>query len=314
MSVIAKFVTKYFPFLVPLSLLVGILLGSIVVFEHWLSSLAFAIVTFTGGLKMNFNAFPEVIKNPKPMLVSLLILRFLMPLWAVLFTMVFFSNDLYTRTGLLLFSVLPVGINSVLWTMMAKGNMPLSLTVLLIDNFLVPFLLPLSILLLTGAHIELDTVGMMINLSLIIALPTFAGILVNQLTKGELTKKYNAKIAVLAKCGIFFVMIVNGTNVREHFMTIDFTFIPIVAAMIFLSLSGYTFSWWLAKTLKFRVNDLKATVFLGGIRNINIGILIAIGYFPTPVSVPIISGVLFQQIVCAFFANKLLKHFGDAAS
>lgn len=234
-----------------------------------------------------------------------------MPLWAVLFTTTFFSNDIYNRTGLLLFAVLPVGINSVLWTMMAKGNIPLSLTVLLVDNFLTPFLLPLSILLLTGTHIELDTVGMMINLLLIIALPTFAGISINQLTKGELTRKWSSKIAVLAKLGIFFVMIVNGTNVREHFLNIDLSFIPIVGAMVFLSLSGYTFSWWLAKSLKFEASDLKATVFLGGIRNINIGILIAIGYFPTPVSVPIIAGVLFQQIVCALFANKLLKHFGD---
>ena len=308
MNTLGRIVNKFFPFMVPLSLLLGMLIGNFFVFEHWFGSLAFAFITFMGGLKMSFSAFPGVIKNPKPVALSIFILRVLMPLWAVLLTGIFFQNDVYTRTGLLLFSVLPIGINSVLWTMMAKGNMPLSLTVLLIDTFLAPFLIPFSILILTGAHIEMDAIGMMINLLLIIGLPTFAGMLVNQLTKGQTAKKYESKIAVLSKVGIFFVMLVNGTNVVESFPPVDLGLIVIIGAMVVLSMSGYTMAWFLAKFFKLSSGDLKATVFVG-IRNINMGILIAITHFPTPVSIPIISGVLFQQMVCAFFANKLLKHF-----
>ena len=300
---------RFFPALVPISLLIGMLLGGLLTLPHALSSLVFASVTFMGGLKMDFNSFAEVIKKPKAMLVSMFMLRLLFPLWALLISHLLFPNDVYIRTGLLLFSVLPIGINSVLWTMMAKGKVPLSLTVVLLDTFLAPILVPASILLLTGQLIELDAVGMMINLLLVIVIPTFTGVVVNQLSKGELPKKWNSKTGILSKLGIILVMLINGTNVREHFMTIDFGFILIVGAMIFLSVSGYLIAWFLgASVFKLETDDLKATVFTG-LRNINVGILIAIGYFPTAVSVPIISTVLFQQMVCAFFANKLLVHF-----
>lgn len=312
MRSIAKFVNRFFPFLVPLALLVGMFLGDIIILEHSLGSIAFAGVTFMGGMKMDFSSFSRTITSPKPMLLSLSILRLLIPLWAIVVSTLLFSNDVYTRTGLLLFSVLPVGVNSVLWTMMAKGNIPLSLTVVLIDTFLAPFILPLSILFLTGTQIELDTVGMMISLLLMIVIPTFTGMIINQVSKGELTKKWDKKMGVISKALIVFLMLVNGTNVREHLPAIDLRLLMIIGTMIFLSLSGYILSWFLAKVLKLSVNDLKATVFLGGIRNINVGILIALGYFPVAVSIPIISGVLFQQIVCAAFANKLLKHFGDS--
>ena len=94
----------------------------------------FSSVTFIGGLKMDFDSFSKTIAKPKPIIAAMFILRILMLLWALIFCLIVFPNDVYTQTGLLLFALIPVGVNSVVWTVIVKGNVTLSFSAILIDT------------------------------------------------------------------------------------------------------------------------------------------------------------------------------------
>jgi len=305
LKALIRLIDKNFPFLVPLGLLLGMFLGDPVanfrVFIPWI----FAFVTFIGALRIDFDSFRQTIREPKPIILVMSILRILMPLWALLFGWIVFSGDIYTRTGLLLFALIPVGVNSVIWTVMYKGNVSLTLSVILLDTLLSPLLLPFSILLLTGASIELDTASMMISLLQMIVIPSIIGMAINQLTKGELPKKWNAKLAPLSKIGLLTVVMINGSVVRDYFTTIDFHLVMIMAAIIVLAVSGYTMAWNLARLLKLNETDTKAAIFSGGVRNVSTGVVIAVAYFPAAVAIPVVVGILFQQLVCASVAKVM---------
>jgi len=299
---------RFFPLLTPTFLTLGLVLGASVGQYVGLVPWLFALATFIGSLKIDFNAFLGTIKKPKGILVVMFILRILMPLVSLLTGRLLFPNDIYTQTGLLLFGLLPVAINSVLWTVITKGNVSLTLSVVLLDTILTPIVLPLSVLLLTGASIELDTFGMMRSLLLMVVLPSIIGMSLNQFTKGEFGRKWSVKSAPFAKIFLLAVILINGGNIRRYFPPIDFRLITIMLSIMLLAVIGYCISWFLARWMKLPDEDVKAVVFSGGMRNMSTGVVIAVAHFPPGAAIPIISGIFFQQIVCATIA-KLIENF-----
>ena len=285
--------------------MLGDAVGGYVGLVPWL----FAVATFIGSLKIDFNAFLATIKRPKGILVVMLILRVIMPLVALGFGWLFFPGDVYTRTGLLLFGLLPIAINSVLWTVITKGNVSLTLSAVLLDTILTPVVLPFSILVLTGASIDFDTVGLMMSLLLMIVLPSLVGMSLNQLTKGEFGKQWSATLAPFAKIAFLAVIFINGGNIRRYFPPISWELLTIMLSITFLAVIGYVISWKLAKLLKLAEADVKAVVFSGGMRNMSTGVVIAVAYFPPRAAIPIVTGIFFQQIVCATIAKRLERYY-----
>lgn len=298
------------PTFLTLGLLMGMRVGQFVAIVPWL----FALATFVGSLKIDFNAFITTVKRPKGMLVAMLILRVLMPVVALGFGRLLFPHDVYTQTGLLLFGLLPVAINSVLWTVITKGNVSLTLSVLLLDTMLIPIVLPFSVLLLTGASIELDTFGMMRSLLLMVVLPSLAGMTLNQITHGEFGRRWSVKVGPVAKICLLSVIFINGGNIRRYFPPFDFNLLLIMLSISLLAIIGYAISWLLATWLKFPDDDVKAIVFTGGMRNMSTGVVIAVAHFPAGAAVPIATGIFFQQIICAIIAKLIESHYDKKAS
>ena len=67
-----------------------------------------------------------------------------------------------------------------------------------------------------------------------------------------------------------------------------------MSSIAFLGASDYMIAWNVAKLLKLNPQDTKSVVFTGGMRNINMGIVIAVTHFPEAVAIPVVTGVLFQ--------------------
>jgi len=306
-----KMFDKLFPFLTPVFLFCGLFLGStvgqFVSIVPWL----FALATFIGSLKIDFKTFAQTIKKPKGILIAMLMLRIVMPVVALIFGWIFFPNDVYTQIGLLLFGMLPIAISSVLWTMITKGNVSLALSVVLLDTVLTPIALPLTILLLTGESIELDTIGMMRSLLFMVVLPSLAGMCLNQFVKGEFGTRMSAKLAPLSKMCILLVIFINGGNIRQFFPPVDWYLMGIMLSIAVLAVLGYLFSWGLAKWVKLSDDDAKAVVFSGGMRNMSTGVIIAVAYFPPAAAIPMVTGIFFQQMVCAAIAKLIERYYGE---
>lgn len=314
MKTFVKYLDKYFPLLTPTFLTFGLLMGATVgQFVPWVPWL-FAVATFVGSLKIDFNAFIDTLKHPKGMVVVMLILRIIMPVVSLGFGRLLFPHDIYTQTGLLLFGLLPVAINSVLWTVITKGNVSLTLSVLLLDTLLIPFVLPFSVLIFTGASIDLDTVGMMRSLLLMVVLPSVAGMTLNQVTKGEFGRQWSVKIGPVAKLCFLSVIFINGGNIRRYFPPLDGNLLLIMLSISLLAIIGYCISWFLAMLFKFPDADAKAVVFTGGMRNMSTGVVIAVAHFPPGVAVPIATGIFFQQIICAIIAKWIEQHYEKKAA
>src|SRR5699024_11883332 len=76
-----------------------------------------------------------------------------------------------------------------MWVTIYHGNGPLSLSLVIVDTLLAPFLIPLTLRILVGSRIRVDTAGMMEELILMIALPAILAMAFNQVSKGKVKEE-----------------------------------------------------------------------------------------------------------------------------
>jgi len=295
-----KFLGKWMPLLTPFSVVIGVLLSGILHPLSFLVPWIFAFMTFIGSLTSNFKSVKYTLTHPLSLLLTLFILHIATPLWAFLIGHLFFHHDPYTITGLTLAVVIPTGITSVIWVNLYKGNIALTLAIILVDTLLSPFVVPLSMQLFVGEAVQLEVWGMMKGLFGMIVLPSIIGMLVNQFSK-EQAIAWSKSLAPFSKIGLVLVVSINSSVVAPYLLQIDKHFIQVGLTAFFIALSGYLFSWLLGIITKRSKEEIVSMIYSGGMRNISAGAVLAVGFFPGPVAIPVVIGMLFQQILAALY-------------
>ena len=300
------FLQKYIAILTPLSLVLGVLLESIGQHLLFLVSWLFAFMTFTGSLNMKFKDVKIFVKHPAIILFSIIFLHLLMPLWAYFLATVIFDDHLLT-IGFVLSVAVPIGVSSVIWINMCKGNLPLGLSIILIDTLLSPFIIPAMLYIVSGEKIELDVASLIFNLILMIVLPTILGILVNELSKGEIPKKYGKKLAPFSKLCLFAVVMINSSTIAPYLNDFNVQLISVLLLVLVVAGSGYVFALLIGRYVLKDYSVMTTLVFTGGMRNIAVGVIVATTYFPSKVAMPVVFGMLFQQVLASVFSKLVTK-------
>ncbi|MFC7391402.1 bile acid:sodium symporter family protein [Scopulibacillus cellulosilyticus] len=296
---------KCMPLITPISVVLGILLThefkSFLFLVPWI----FAFMTFTGSLSSNFKHLKEVITHPFPVLVALVILHILMPLWALGIGHIVFSKDSLTVTGLVLGMVIPSGITSFIWVSIYRGQIPVALSIILIDTLLSPLIVPYSLSFFVHEKAAIDVWPMMKDLLIMIVIPSVLGMLLNQLTNGKVKDTIGTRLAPFSKVCMGIVVMINASVAAPYLSHINKKLILIAFIVFIIAASGYLFCWIIGKLLRWDRGMIVTLIYSGGMRNISAGSVIALTYFHPPVAVPVIIGMLFQQVLASFYGYML---------
>ena len=301
------------PLITPASIILGIILSTYLKDLSFLVPWLFACMTFEGSLGMNVKSIKNALAHPFPVFIALGILHILMPLWALAVGHIAFSGDPYTVTGLVLGMVIPTGVTSFIWVSIYKGNSALTLAIILIDSLLSPLIVPYSLSLFIGQKVEMDVAGIMSGLLFMIVLPSIAGMLLNQITKGNITDTWRPILAPISKVFLSLVVMLNGAVIAPYFKHLELKLLFTILVVLFISIFGYVFSFMIAKLLKFDREMAVTLTYSSGMRNISAGSVIAISYFPSSVVVVVVVGMLFQQTLASLFGTFLDKHYKKQA-
>ncbi|MCH1623996.1 bile acid:sodium symporter family protein [Fredinandcohnia quinoae] len=296
-----KYLEKMMPLITPTSVIIGVLLSAYLSPFSNLVPWIFAFMTFAGALSSNFKSLQRAISQPIPILVALFTLHLLMPAWAWIVGHITFPDDSLTITGLLLAVVIPTGITSFIWVSMKHGNIALTLSIILVDTMLSPFIVPYSLTFFVGGNVEMDIWSIMKGLFLMIVLPSMLGMVVNHLTKGKSKELLSPRLSPFSKLGLAAVVMINSAEVAPFLKEVDLKLISIAAVVFMIAFSGYLFSWGIGKLFKLEIEVIVALIFTGGMRNISAGAVIAVTFFPSEVAVPVVVGMLFQQVLASLY-------------
>jgi predicted Na+-dependent transporter len=256
-------------------------------------------MTLIGSLKSSFRDLLAVLVKPQKLIILLIILHVVMPLIGWLAAMLFFPGDPYTVTGYVLLFAIPTGVVSVVWVSMHGGNVALTLALILIDTLLSPLIVPGTLHVLMGASVQIQLGEMMKGLLWMVVLPSIAGMLLNQFTKGKVAVTCGPPLAPFVKVGLFVVVSINGASIARYLKHPDGRLALIIAVTFVTVVLGYIIGAVVSHRLHWSHEDAVAVQFNSGMRNLSAGAVLAVQYFPPAVALPVISGMLFQQILAA---------------
>lgn len=295
------------PLIVLVCLFVGVVFSNSVGRLTFLVPFVFAFMTFSGALNSNMRQLFHIAQHPRILLVAFLIIHIAIPLLALAVGRLFFANHPYFITGIVLEYVVPSAVASVMWCNMAGGNMSLTLTILLIDTLTAPFVLPFSLHILLGSHVQVDVWGMMRDMTWMVTIPALLAMLLNQFTNDRLGNRLSPVLAPYGKLALLFIITVNSTRVAPFILHMTLTQFKVAAVILVLAFSGYI-AGWIVSVLLHQDKSVTASMAFGcGMRNISVGAVIAASYFPPGVMFPVMIGTLFQQALASLFAKCLTR-------
>lgn len=218
----------------------------------------------------------------------------LSPLMAYGLGALIFGPDSPYVVGLVLFTIIPLGVSTVLWVGLSGGSIPLILAMVVIDSALSPFVVPAGIHLLFQASVETNTADMIIDLLTIIVVPTVIGVLLHDLTKGRILPAVKPYAAPLSKICFVLVVMLNAAAIAPSAAALKddlLTLVPLAVLMV-----GLCYAIGFFGALPYRNRATVTTVsYASGMRNISLGIVLALGYFSPLAAVPVVLSILIQQ-------------------
>ncbi|PGK51994.1 hypothetical protein CN918_29840 [Priestia megaterium] len=302
-----KRLQRLMPILTPISLVLGVLFqdvgGHLLFLVPWL----FAFMTLVGSLSMNVKDVKSFSKYPVIILISIAFLHILMPVWAYFLSTLIFNNHLLT-IGFIISVAVPTGVTSVIWVSICRGNLPLCLSIILIDTLLSPFIMPGLLHIVVGESIAIDTSSLILDLVWMIVLPTIVGIVLNELTKGKIHLTLGKKLAPFSKLSLFAVVMINSSAIAPYLKHITWELFWVILVVLFLAITGYAIALVIGRLIWKDPRIVTTFVFIGGMRNIAVGVIVATTYFPAKVAMPVVFGMLFQQVLASLFSKVVEKY------
>ncbi|MHA6483271.1 bile acid:sodium symporter family protein [Paenibacillus sp. strain BS8-2] len=285
---------KWMFLIVPCSLILGFL------FERLLSPYVpavpylFAFVTLTMAMGCGLDQLRGVMKRPGIMVLTFMLAHVLSAVIAYAVGSAIFGSDSPYVVGLVLFTIIPLGVSSVLWVGMSGGSIPLMLAMVVLDSLLSPLVVPAGIHLFFGAAVEVKAGPLMLDLTILIVLPTVIGIILYEWSKGRIAERVKPITAPFSKLCFVSVVALNAAAIAPYVEELKqdmAMLIPIVIVLV-----GICYAVGFIFTARLRNHETQTTVsYATGMRNISLGIVLAMGYFSPLAAVPVVLSILIQQ-------------------
>ncbi len=299
------FLGKHMAVLIVAFVLVGITFPDIFSPINDYTMALFAFMTFANSLGGGFREMADVARRPLPVVVIFAILHVVMPLLALAAGELLFPEAPLFITGLVLEYAIPTGVASLLWVSIGRGNTSMCLSVVLLDTLLAPFVIPLTLRVLLGSVVEMDTASMVGNLMIMVAIPSLLAMTLFQMTRGRVAATVKPRLAPFAKLTMLVLVLANATGCAPFLRDITPTLVKLICAVFALCLLGFFLGYQAARLLKADFPTAVTMSLNSGIRNIAAGSVLAIAYFPGDVLFPVAFSPLFLQATTAVIVKIL---------
>lgn len=196
-----------------------------------------AMLMFIISLTFDMQAVRRALTKPSRQIWALFLVYGPMSLAGLLTGRLFFGSGTLA-TGQTLLGTLPTDVSSPLLVLMARGNVALAAVLNAINTALSPFIVPLLFLWLSGIQLSVPLDTIIIELTLIVLIPTIAGVSLRTLFP-HLVARFDANYAGIgAIIYLLILLAVIGPN-AQTIIGYGWYALVIFAAALALNLIGY---------------------------------------------------------------------------
>ena len=203
---------------------------------------------------------------------------------------------------------MPTAVASLMWVNIARGSTALCLSSVMLDTLLSPVVIPLTMKLLVGSVVELDTWGMVRDLLVMVAVPAVAAMTCYQLTGGAAAVTLKPRLAPFAKLAMLLIIIANATGCAPFLRHLTPTLVRVMLVVFCLCLLGFFLGYWAGRLLRWDFPTIETVAINSGMRNLSAGAVLAQAYFPGDVLFPVAFSPVFLQATTAFIVKGAAGH------
>ncbi|MFO8084064.1 MAG: bile acid:sodium symporter [Desulfobacterales bacterium] len=262
------------------------------------------------GLSLDTKTVLEQLTNFRVLLASLVSSLILIPLITFFLANLIFSDNADLIIGSVIIAVAPVTVASgTVMTALALGNVPLSLFICVLSNFValltIPFLL--NILLQFGQTVDLPVLSILSSLTLTVLLPIVLGQLVRPLLKERIIP-YSKAFSVFSQC-IVLMIIFNAVSASiSQIIDAGSVIIWIFGFMIGLRTLILTINYSISRLIGLDQASTSAFTIHTSQKTLTVSYLVWAGYFSADYPLAMIPPIAFH-LTQMFMDTLVANHF-----
>lgn len=235
------------------------------------------VVLLGMGLTLTFGDFRRVLTMPKAILLGFVLQFTVMPLGGLFFGWLFGLQGA-VLTGLILIGSVPGGTASNVITLLARGNVPLSVTMTACSTLLSPVMTPLAMKLLAGTYVRIETWPMMCSILEMVILPLLIGMGVQRFSP-TVTARLSRWLPVAAMVAICIIIGVTLAASRDQLLSVG---LALFGAAACHNAAGYALGYGLARLGGMNGVDSRTIAIEVGMQNGGMATGLAFGVLKSP--------------------------------
>ncbi|WP_420744624.1 bile acid:sodium symporter family protein [Photobacterium damselae] len=264
-----------------------------------------AIVMLGMGLGLKRADFSRVITQPKSSIIGLCLQIFMLPALALVLIQLFPLSST-AAAGLFLVSLCPGGATSNLFSLIAKGDVALSITLTAVISLLSPFLLPLVFITYLDIHgSQLEQFQLPIDLAIkqliaVTVLPISLGMIITKWLpkQSQLIQPMVKKLSTITMLLIILALLITNKKIFDRFISIE------GIAVLLLSSCSLFLAYFIAGKIKVSQQAQRTIAIEVGVQNAGTAMMVALSIMHQPqlAVVPLMYGLLMNIPACLFVA------------
>lgn len=303
-SKLSGFVGKNLTYLVLADIVAGYFFPGAYTWAVHNTVLLLGVVMFGMGMTLHASDFRLIVQRPKEVLVGSVCHYTIMPILAYALTMVFgLTPEL--AVGMVLLGSCPSGTASNVMSFLAKGDVPLAVSITTVSTLLAPIMMPFLVWAFAGQWVTVSFLSMAVTVMKVILVPLVLGLLVHRV----LGEKY---IEQLQKCLVlvsaFAVLSILGGVVAVNGAKILSIGAFMVVLVLIHNIGGFALGYFATGKLGLGKRQQHSVTLEVGMQNDALALSIAAIYFAPTVAIPAAVGAAVHQITGSLLAGIFARH------
>ena len=261
------------------------------------------VIMFGMGTTLKMDDFRLILKRPLDVCIGVIAKFLIMPLSGFILAKIF-KLDGALAVGLILLGSVPGGTASNVLTFIAKGDVPLSVTITACTTLLATVATPGLTYFYTREWVHVDFMSMALNIVEVVIVPIILGVLVHKAVGERIlkVKRYIVCCSVLAVVGVVGSCVaLNAKNILQPSAGI------IAICVLIQNVAGFVSGFIIAKVMKMDVHKTNSLILEVGMQNSGLGVGLA-GQFSDPLAaLPCAVATIVHQISGSILAGILAK-------
>lgn len=260
------------------------------------------VVMFGMGLTLTMEDVVRLLKRPKDIFLGAFLQFCIMPFVAFLVVKLF-ALPPALAIGVILVGTCPGGTASNVITFLAKGDVPLSVSMTMVTTLLAPIVTPFLTFLLAGATIEVSLTAMMLSIFKMVFFPVISGIFIAHFFPRFVVKA----LPYLPLTSTVVIVLLVGTVVSMSAHTLSSIGITLLFAVIVHNLAGMSLGYF-AAGLTGMDNIKRRTISIEvGMQNSGMAAALALMYFEPTAGIPGALFSMWHNVSGSIFANYFTR-------